>query len=140
MPARHCFSSFLLHRNALGQIPRLVHIQPPVHAGVICQQLKRYDCQAADKMCVRFGNIYREIDRIFDVIVSVTGVAGPDSPYEGKEVGLVYIGCNVKGKITVKEYKFKGDRTKVRECATTAALDLMRVCILKYVSETQFGM
>ncbi|MBR5067179.1 MAG: nicotinamide-nucleotide amidohydrolase family protein [Lachnospiraceae bacterium] len=75
-----------------------------------------------------------------DVIVSVTGVAGPDSPYEGKEVGLVYIGCNVKGKITVKEYNFKGDRAKVRECATTAALDLMRVCILKYVSETQFGM
>ena len=75
-----------------------------------------------------------------DVIVSVTGVAGPDSPYEGKDVGLVYIGCNVKGKITVKEYKFRGDRAKVRECATTAALDLMRVCILKYVSETQFGM
>ena len=75
-----------------------------------------------------------------DVIVSVTGVAGPDSPYEGKDVGLVYIGCNVKGKITVKEYNFKGDRAKVRECATTAALDLMRVCILKYISETQFGM
>ena len=75
-----------------------------------------------------------------DVIVSVTGVAGPDSPYEGKEVGLVYIGCNVKGKITVKEYNFKGDRAKIRECATTAALDLMRVCILKYISETQFGM
>ena len=75
-----------------------------------------------------------------DVIVSVTGVAGPDSPYEGKDVGLVYIGCNVKGKITVKEYNFRGDRAKVRECATTAALDLMRVCILKYVSETQFGM
>ena len=74
-----------------------------------------------------------------DVIVSVTGVAGPDSPYEGKDVGLVYIGCNVKGKITVKEYNFRGDRAKVRECATTAALDLMRVCILKYVSETQFG-
>ncbi|MCR4649741.1 MAG: nicotinamide-nucleotide amidohydrolase family protein [Lachnospiraceae bacterium] len=74
-----------------------------------------------------------------DVYVSVTGVAGPDSPYEGKEVGLVYIGCSVKGKTEVKEYHFKGDRAKVRECATTAALDLLRVCILKYVYETQFG-
>ena len=75
-----------------------------------------------------------------DVFVSVTGVAGPDSPYEGKEVGLVYIGCNVKGKNKVKEFKFKGDRIKIRECATTAALDFARVCILEYITETQFGL
>ncbi|MBO4311080.1 MAG: nicotinamide-nucleotide amidohydrolase family protein [Lachnospiraceae bacterium] len=75
-----------------------------------------------------------------DVFVAVTGVAGPDSPYEGKEVGLVYIGCNVKGKNKVKEYKFKGDRIKIRECATTAALDFTRVCILEYISATKFGL
>lgn len=74
-----------------------------------------------------------------DVMISVTGVAGPGSPYEGKEVGLVYIGCNVKGKVKVKEYYFKGDRSKVRECAATAALDFARVCILSYIAETQFG-
>ena len=74
-----------------------------------------------------------------DVIVSVTGIAGPDSPYPDKKVGLVYIGCNVKGKTEVKEYYFKGDRTRVRECATTAALDLMRVCVLKYIYATKFG-
>ncbi|MCR5848409.1 MAG: nicotinamide-nucleotide amidohydrolase family protein [Lachnospiraceae bacterium] len=74
-----------------------------------------------------------------DVYVAVTGIAGPDSPYPDKKVGLVYIGCNVKGKVEVREYHFKGDRTRVRECATTAALDLMRVCILKYIGETQFG-
>ena len=74
-----------------------------------------------------------------DVNVAVTGVAGPDSPYENKEVGQVYIGCNVKGKVEVREYHFKGDRAKIRECATTAALDLMRVCVLRYIYETQFG-
>ena len=74
-----------------------------------------------------------------DVFVSVTGVAGPDSPYAGKEVGLVYIGCNVKGKNKVKEVKFKGDRIKIRECATTAALVLARECILDYFSKINFG-
>lgn len=73
-----------------------------------------------------------------DVFVSVTGVAGPDSPYEGKDVGLVYIGCNVKGNNKVKEFHFKGDRMKIRECATTAALDFTRVCILEYITKTQF--
>lgn len=74
-----------------------------------------------------------------DVIVSVTGYAGPT--YEGEaEVGLVYIGCNVKGNVTVKEYVFKGDRQSIRECATTSALDLMRKCIIGYVTANEFGM
>ncbi|MBP5493575.1 MAG: nicotinamide-nucleotide amidohydrolase family protein [Lachnospiraceae bacterium] len=106
--------------------------------GVKKSSLQKYTA-VSDKVAEEMA-LSADIPNKADVIVSVTGVAGPDSPYEGKDVGLVYIGCNVKGKITVKEYKFKGDRAKVRECATTAALDLMRVCILKYISETQFGM
>ena len=74
-----------------------------------------------------------------DVIVSVTGLAGPDSPYPDKKVGLVYIGCNVKGKVDSIECNFVGDRAKIRECATTAALDFMRVCVLRYIYEVKFG-
>ena len=74
-----------------------------------------------------------------DVFISVTGIAGPDSPYPNKEVGLVYIGCCVKGNTEVREYHFKGDRAKIRECAVTSALDFARVCILKYIAETTFG-
>ena len=106
--------------------------------GVKKTSLQKYTAVSA-QVCEEMA-LSASIQNKADVIVSVTGVAGPDSPYEGKDVGLVYIGCNVKGKIEVKEYHFKGDRTKVRECATTAALDLMRVCILKYVAETQFGL
>ena len=74
-----------------------------------------------------------------DVTVSVTGIAGPDGGTEEKPVGLVYIGCDVCGKITVKEFHFGGDRAKVRESTVSAALSLMRECILQYYSEMTFG-
>lgn len=66
-----------------------------------------------------------------DVCVSVTGYAGPDGGEDGQPAGLVYIGCNVKGKVTVEEYHFKGDRRSVREQATAGALVLLRRCILE---------
>ena len=73
-----------------------------------------------------------------DVCVSVTGLAGPDGGTAKKPVGLVYIACSVKGKITVKEYHFNGNREKIRENATAAALTLMRKCILEYMTEMAF--
>lgn len=74
-----------------------------------------------------------------DVAVSVTGIAGPDGGTEEKPVGLVYICCQVCGKAVVKECHFKGDRNKVREASVSAALSLMRDCILQYSSNVMFG-
>ncbi len=74
-----------------------------------------------------------------DVTVSVTGLAGPDGGIKEKPVGLVYIGCNVKGKVVVEEYHFAGDRTHIREEAVVAALALLRKCVLEYFSEVTFG-
>lgn len=74
-----------------------------------------------------------------DVSVSTTGIAGPDGGTPEKPVGLVYIGCNVCGKITVKECRFHGSREKIRESTVAAALSLMRECILQYYSEVTFG-
>lgn len=74
-----------------------------------------------------------------DVAVAITGIAGPDGGTEDKPVGLVYIACSVKGKVTVKEYHFSGNRTKVRESAVSAALTLARSCILEYFRDTTFG-
>lgn len=74
-----------------------------------------------------------------DVCVSTTGIAGPDGGSPEKPVGLVYIGCNVCGKIRVKECHFSGSRSKIRESTVSAALSLMRECILEYYSEVTFG-
>lgn len=74
-----------------------------------------------------------------DVVISTTGIAGPDGGTEEKPVGLVYIGCYVCGKTSVKECHFTGNRQKIRDNTVTAALDFMRQCILEYYSEKTFG-
>ena len=73
-----------------------------------------------------------------DVSVSVTGIAGPDGGTEEKPVGLVYIACSVKGDITVKKYNFSGNRNIIREATVSAALSLMRGCILEYLTQEAF--
>lgn len=74
-----------------------------------------------------------------DVAVAITGIAGPDGGTQEKPVGLVYIACNVKGKVTVAQFRFNGSRAKIREASTTAALMLMRRCMLEYFSKVTFG-
>lgn len=66
-----------------------------------------------------------------DVALSVTGIAGPGGGSAEKPVGLVYIGCNVRGCITVKRFVFQGDRLQVRESSVMAALALAKECILE---------
>ncbi len=66
-----------------------------------------------------------------DVCVAVTGIAGPDGGTEDKPVGLVYIATYMKEKVTVKKFRFKGNREKVREQAVVRALDLLRRSILE---------
>lgn len=74
-----------------------------------------------------------------DVTISVTGVAGPEGGTKEKPVGLVYIACNVKGNIEVKEYHFSGSREKIRQSSTASALTLLRQCVLQYMSQVTFG-
>ncbi len=73
-----------------------------------------------------------------DICVSVTGNAGPDAA-EDKPVGLVFIGCCIKGKTTVIEARFTGERNEIREAATAAALSYMRNNMLEYFSKMTFG-
>lgn len=59
-----------------------------------------------------------------DCALSVTGNAGPTA-LEGLEVGLVYIGCLVRGRVVVRECHFKGDRDTIRRKAVSMALLLL---------------
>lgn len=61
-----------------------------------------------------------------DAALAVTGIAGPDGGTKEKPVGLVYIACSVKDKVTVKEYRLKGSRQRIREQSIIYALDLLR--------------
>lgn len=64
-----------------------------------------------------------------DVALAVTGIAGPDGGTEEKPVGLVYIGCYVKGKTVVTENHFEGSRLEIRQATTQSALELLVECL-----------
>lgn len=66
-----------------------------------------------------------------DAAVSVTGIAGPDGGTKEKPVGLVYVGCYVKGNVRTEEFRFLGNRAKNREYAVVRALTLLREELLK---------
>lgn len=67
-----------------------------------------------------------------EAALSVTGIAGPDGGTKEKPVGLVYIGCYVKGKVCAKEYHFTGNRAENRESAVEEALKLLIQELSKY--------
>lgn len=66
-----------------------------------------------------------------DAALSVTGIAGPGGGSPEKPVGLVYIGCCVRGHVRVEEFFFTGNRDKNRESAVAKALTLLREELLK---------
>ena len=58
--------------------------------------------------------------------LAVTGIAGPGGATETKPVGLVYIGCGVRGGETInEEHIFTGDRADIRRQTVEAALSLL---------------
>lgn len=69
-----------------------------------------------------------------DVCIAVTGIAGPDGGSKEKPVGLVYIAAYMNGKVSVEQYRFKGNREKIREQSVVKALDLLRRSILEHYS------
>ena len=61
-----------------------------------------------------------------DAALSVTGIAGPGGGTKDKPVGLVYVGCYVKGQVCAEEFHFTGNRDKNREFAVARALTFLR--------------
>lgn len=59
-----------------------------------------------------------------DVALSSTGIAGPGGGTKEKPVGLVYIGCYVRGEVQVRELRFHGTRMENRLHTVEEALRL----------------
>ena len=68
----------------------------------------------------RYGAVSKEVAEAMvyglktEVAISTTGVAGPKGGTKDKPVGLVYVGVKVKDRIKSFEFKFTGDRERIR--------------------------
>ncbi|MBI4166715.1 MAG: competence/damage-inducible protein A [Acidobacteria bacterium] len=58
--------------------------------------------------------------------VGITGIAGPAGGSENKPVGLVFIALADELGVQVREFRFPGDRDRVRLHAAMAALEMIR--------------
>lgn len=67
-----------------------------------------------------------------DAALSTTGIAGPGGGTPGKPVGLIYVGCYVKGMVRVKELRLGGTREENRNDTVTAALVLLEESLNEY--------
>ena len=61
-----------------------------------------------------------------DAALSTTGIAGPGGGTPEKSVGLVYIGCYLRGHVSVKRFMFDGNRRENRDHAVEEALKMLK--------------
>lgn len=95
---------------------KMIHVNPETIAryGVVSSQTAADMAESAAKTADA------------DAAVSVTGVAGPNGGTAECPVGLVYIGCYLRGKTVTERHLFEGDRRAVRSAATGCALSLLK--------------
>lgn len=82
-----------------------------------------------------FGAVSRETARAMaegirkisksDIGLAVTGIAGPGGSTPQKPVGLVYIGLASNKPTVVKEFRFEGFRSEIKEKAASEALSMV---------------
>lgn len=68
-----------------------------------------------------------------DIGIGISGIAGPSGGTKKKPVGLVYIALSTKKKTICKEYRFLGQRNIIKYKATQAALNLVRLNMLRVI-------
>lgn len=106
--------------------------------GAVCYSnaLKTRLAGVAEKLLAQHGAVSKPVARAMaegirrstgaDIGVGITGIAGPGGGTPEKPVGLVYISLADERGTEVREFRFPGDRARIRLWATQAALELIR--------------
>jgi nicotinamide-nucleotide amidase len=71
-----------------------------------------------------------------DLAVAVTGIAGPGGGTETKPVGLVFIGLATAREVRVERFHFPGGRRQIKRWSSQAALNMVRLELLKELSSS----
>ena len=87
------------------------------------------------KILKKYGAVSREVAKEManglwkknkvNIVVSITGIAGPTGATKEKKIGLVYIGIKSKKGTKIHEFNFTGDRKKIRLNSVDKAIDLI---------------
>lgn len=103
--------------------------------GSYSNRLKRDILGVSEEILNKFGAVSAEtaaamakgIKKITgaDFSLAVTGIAGPDGGSDAKPVGLVFLGVNAPGYVTVERRIFAHDRIGNKEAAAQAGLELV---------------
>lgn len=93
--------------------------------GIGVQLVERYGAVSEQVASAMAGRARKKAAA--DVAIGITGIAGPGGGSAEKPVGLVYIGLDWTGGCETKRYALGGDRNTVRERASRAALNMLRL-------------
>jgi len=96
--------------------------------GVKAETLEKYSAVSAETAKEMAEGIAKTSGA--DIGIATTGIAGPDGGSEEKPVGLVYIALSYQGETRVIKRIFSGNRQKIREWASYAALNELRKAML----------
>lgn len=91
--------------------------------GVKQETLERYGAVSAQTAREMAEGVARAAHA--DAALSATGIAGPGGGTVEKPVGLVYIGCFLRGKTVIRECRFTGDRMENRLQTVRTALEML---------------
>lgn len=107
-----------LKQHALGVPEAVLAAHGAVSEEVVCLLASQAMCEAGA-----------------DFALAVSGVAGPDGGSVEKPVGTVWIalatGGASKTQVAAERFLFPGDREMVRDRAAKAALNMLRLCLLR---------
>ena len=131
--AESCTGGLISHK--LTTIPGVSEV---FREGIICysntSKVKRLGIKQS--ILEKYGAVSYEVCRLMaknitksektDAGISVTGIAGTSGGSREKPTGLVYIGINIKGRVTVYKYNFKGNRKYIQQKSAIMALELLK--------------
>ncbi len=95
--------------------------------GVSSETLETYGAVSHETAFEMAKGLYEKIDS--DVVVSITGLAGPDGGTIEKPVGLCFIGINIKGNIKVFKINNSGTRFEIREKTVLYCIEELKILL-----------
>jgi nicotinamide-nucleotide amidase len=106
--------------------------------GVVCysNDLKMKLCGVPEVLLAQNGAVSKPVSQALaegirrrsgaDIGLGITGVAGPTGGSPEKPVGLVFISLADERGTQIREFRFPGNREKIRHWASQAALEMVR--------------